>query len=384
VVRGVYEKSQMEDTVNEIWTDLEKSGAVKEKDVQSWDNMAIAKTGIFGDSVAHSKMMWENRQSPKLHRIYSNLIGTEDLLVSLDRVCVMRPTKGVPKYLGGEEKVDHPEWKTVDAWFHWDLNPWFWTGEGLTELEKQDYELEFQTQKKQAEKSWQHPQLAAYRFITEHNGSKNTGLVKVQGLVALVDSRQDDGGFITVPGFTSYLSEWTKKTKKYSGMHFVGVKKNQKFVEKAQKITMRAGSVVIWNSCQPHCNFSNNSSNFRFCQYIKMFPTSLGDPTPAELKARAVALRSLLPRSFKANETGQQVFGLKHETGPSLLSRVWAAISPSPSTSSSSSLVSSSASTVTSSASTSSTMTSSSDSTSASSSDSTPASSSTSNSSSTS
>jgi len=148
VVRGVYEKSQMEDTVNEIWTDLEKSGAVKEKDVQSWDNMAIAKTGIFGDSVAHSKMMWENRQSPKLHRIYSNLIGTEDLLVSLDRVCVMRPTKGVPKYLGGEEKVDHPEWKTVDAWFHWDLNPWFWTGEGLTELEKQDYELELQTQKK--------------------------------------------------------------------------------------------------------------------------------------------------------------------------------------------------------------------------------------------
>jgi len=194
--------------------------------------------------------------------------------------------------------------------------------------------------------------MAAYRFITEHNGSKNIGIPKVQGLVALVDSRKDDGGFITVPGFTSYLPEWSKKTKKYNGMHFVGVKKNQKFIEKAQKITMRAGSVVIWNSCQPHCNFSNNSSNFRFCQYIKMFPASLANPTPAEFKARAAALRSLLPKSFKVSETGQQVFGFKHADGPSLLSRVWAVFSPSTSSTSSTSASASSATTTDSSVST--------------------------------
>jgi len=36
---------------------------------------------------------------------------------------------------------------------------------------------------------------------------------------------------------------------------------------------MRAGSLVVWSSTMPHCNFPNSSSRFRMCQYIKMFPT---------------------------------------------------------------------------------------------------------------
>jgi len=76
--------------------------------------------------------------------------------------------------------------------------------------------------------------------------------------------------------------------------------------EYAQKITMRAGSLVIWNSCMPHCNFSNDSSNLRMCQYIKMFPRQMCQQ-PLE---RARAIVKLLPPEFELDQHAIKVFGL--------------------------------------------------------------------------
>lgn len=38
-----------------------------------------------------------------------------------------------------------------------------------------------------------------------------------------------------------------------------------------QKISLRAGSLLIWSSELPHCNYPNDSNRFRKCQYVKMF-----------------------------------------------------------------------------------------------------------------
>lgn len=52
-------------------------------------------------------------------------------------------------------------------------------------------------------------------FIIENNGARNkTGKdKKMQGILALVDSREQDGGFCCVPGFHRHLSEWSKATR---------------------------------------------------------------------------------------------------------------------------------------------------------------------------
>ena len=67
---------------------------------------------------------------------------------------------------------DKPDWITKSRWLHWDMNPFHWTttGEGL------DYEFN--------------------DFITENNGTKNTGEIKVQGMINLVDAREQDGGYV--------------------------------------------------------------------------------------------------------------------------------------------------------------------------------------------
>src|SRR5687768_14836587 len=50
-------------------------------------------------------------------------------------------------------------------------------------------------------------------FIQENNGSRNDGIVKLQGLISFVDSREEDGGFCLVPGFQKHLKEWAELTK---------------------------------------------------------------------------------------------------------------------------------------------------------------------------
>jgi len=104
------------------------------------------------------------------------------------------------------------------------------------------------------------------------------GYYKCQGLINLIDSTENEGGFCTVPGFHKVLKDWAIKTKEsayaYQMRHvpeFVNVPKNDKMNDQYQKITSRSGSLIIWNSEQPHCNFPNNSNTFRMNQYIKMF-----------------------------------------------------------------------------------------------------------------
>jgi hypothetical protein len=154
---------------------------------------------------------------------------------------------------------------------------------------------------------WDNPRSANHTFITEHNGSKPLRrLPKVQGLVALVDSGEHDGGFITVPGFHKFVRQYALQTEIYCRSSFVGVQNDPEWIGYAQKITMRAGSIVVWDSQMPHCNFPNDSSNMRMCQYIKMFPRKMVNSP----RHRAVALRRLLPAGLSLSHHQIKVFGL--------------------------------------------------------------------------
>lgn len=165
-------------------------------------------------------------------------------------------------------------------------------------------------------------------------------ILKVQGLISLVDCKKEDGGFHTVPKFSKYcFDEWARQNEgsehhqkfkyppsfHYSSLlcsslfitfHYLSVlfffsisfhhlfivfsfsfrnlfivfllnwpvrkeasfvpvpKDDELFYGHLQAVPMRTGSMVVWNSKQPHGNYPNNSDHFRICQYL-LFSFSL-------------------------------------------------------------------------------------------------------------
>jgi hypothetical protein len=71
-----------------------------------------------------SQEAWHNRGVPILNTLFSRLIGCNDLLVSVDRACLMVPTRNVPTLEQASEAdaptlvvKDRPDLKTADAWY---------------------------------------------------------------------------------------------------------------------------------------------------------------------------------------------------------------------------------------------------------------------------
>jgi len=212
----------------------------------------------------------------------------------------MRPTINVPKGKIDDNGIaidantptmNRDEWRTEEVWLHWDLNPWLWTGT----KEGEDYSFD--------------------GFISENNGSRNTGQRKLQGLIAITESREEDGGFCTVPGFHKYLKDWSERTfpsdycaSNIKRMPFVHVPDNDPMIKQLQKITARAGSLVVWSSEQPHCNFPNRSNRFRMNQYVKMFPAQEGGDGTDERKETI----TLMTKSVEVTPIGSKLFGLEN------------------------------------------------------------------------
>jgi len=244
VIDNVLEKNEIDTTILEVWETLEKAEKiVNRNDSNTWG--FYSPVGILGDLPCSSKQAWRNRQNPKLYRAFSTIMNTKELWVSIDRFGIMRPTENVPIGKLKEEKIrkdvkdsngleckSMKDWKTVPLWLHWDLNPWIWTtGEG------NDYDF---------------GDDSVFNFIVENNGSKNDGRLKLQGLINLIDSTENEGGFCTVPGYFQYLNSYAKITKdslyaerKKKTFDFVNVFPDDKMNDQYVKITSRAGSLII-------------------------------------------------------------------------------------------------------------------------------------------
>ena len=109
-------------------------------DPDNWENYwpgFTTYTGIIGRLPSTGIQIVRNRQNPHLYKAFQTIYremrtpeaAQEDpemkLVASLDRAGVMRPTCRV-QHLDGTVR-DHEDWKTNLKW-HFDLNPWVWTG----------------------------------------------------------------------------------------------------------------------------------------------------------------------------------------------------------------------------------------------------------------
>jgi len=325
VIRDVLNQEQLDNSLADIWRVIEGTDsatadttsmiratssfiAADRSDPLTWTPNngypSMEQVGILGGQVAVQASAFENRQNENLYRVFAHLLGQKQLLVSLDRFGVIRPTKQV-LLKDGITRQDFPQYVTREKWMHWDMNPF----KLLLSQEEKDKCIK--------EKSGADNLIATNPdsfFITENNETLHT-FRKLQGFIALGDATESDGGFICVPSFHKHIEEWARANSEYyatkfAARDFVSVPENDPLCDQGVKVPVRAGSLVIWDSRLPHCNFPNDSDKFRYVQYVKMFPKRKNAPTFNQ--CREMFIKEMLGKSnFQPSELGNKLFGLQ-------------------------------------------------------------------------
>jgi len=234
-------------------------------DPETWDKYwppsVFSKRGFISGGVDHYQQSWNNRMNPNIYELFSRILGPT-IWVDPDRYGVMRPTKNI--VLKDGSMVDRMDWITEHNWLHWDQNPW-----------------------------------------TEPD------FVRVQGLLALVDNTESTGSFHCVPGFPSYFREWGQKNiniRKLGGL--INVPENDIIRSYIQKITLRAGSFLIWDSRLPHGNFPNSGDQFRMVQYIRMEQSKENDEQ--KIKERFTMWKMNPGPQPVLSELGEKLMGFRN------------------------------------------------------------------------
>jgi len=150
IVHDAVPPENLTGVIEAIWTFLE----MDPHDPATWyhpperaNGMAeLNKAGMV--EMYHHPAMWANRQHPRVYGAFADLLGTEELWVSIDRVNMNPPAR--------------PDWN-FQGFIHWDID---------TAIQPLPFEL--------------------------------------QGFLSLADTAADQGGFQCVPGFVKAFPEWVK------------------------------------------------------------------------------------------------------------------------------------------------------------------------------
>jgi hypothetical protein len=246
-----------------------------------------------------------NRENPNIYRAYATVFSDEDLIVNIDRIGMHRPTRGV--MMNGEE-VEMEAWKTAAEWLHFDLNPWTGcTTSACCYLFVMPVSLTMS--------------VVASFFHSANHGHANTvnrgwEWRRVQGILALKDCREEDGGFHAVPGFHRHVRAWAEANEHLREKHVqpnvydettVQVPKDDPIREHVQHMPLRRGSLLIWDSALPHGNYPNNSAEFRVVQYIRMAPRRDPSLLPALIHSQEYLMirPSMFPATYCPSELGK-------------------------------------------------------------------------------
>jgi len=264
VVVSVLSQREVEQFVEGLWHNpnlLGKKG-IDRNDPATWEganwpagggqNKGFLPLDVgFGES-------WKIRQHPKIYQIFSLGLWSDKLICSIDRIGVMRPTKGI--LLPNGKKVDKKHWETDANFFHWDQNP------------------------------WTHPNF-----------------IKVQGLVTFSSHTKESGGFHCVPGFVHHYGSWGVENMEFkqSG-DLINVPPDDPMRKYLRKIEMPAGSLLIWDGRTPHGNYPNEGNSFRMVQYLTM---NCQEEQLREFTARLT--RNAVPPSVELTELGKKLTGLE-------------------------------------------------------------------------
>jgi len=182
VFNGILNEDECQKSVDELFQLCE----MKPSDPSTWNHWpknGMERYGTPTQAPLFSPQLLRNRQNPRLHRAFSLLLKTQDLLINHDRACLMRPV------------AENPSWATSLS-LHLDFNPWNYLSSDHSQLEKAFNELDYST-------------LA--QFIAENNQIVfSPDETPLQGGFNFLDNFEEDGGFIIIPGFNHHFEEWAR------------------------------------------------------------------------------------------------------------------------------------------------------------------------------
>jgi ectoine hydroxylase-related dioxygenase (phytanoyl-CoA dioxygenase family) len=230
IVHNAVPQENLDALVEAIWDFLE----MDRHDSQTWyhipwgENQMVELNKAGMVELYHHQAMWNNRQHPRVHGAFADLWGTAKLWVTIDRVNMNPPAR--------------PGWD-FSGFIHWDID------------------------------------TATMPLPFE-----------VQGVLSLVDTTAEQGGFQCVPGFVKRFPEWVKTQPADRNTwrpDLAGLE--------VKSIATRAGDLLIWHSGLPHGTGRNASSRPRLAQYISMFPAHEDDEAMRE--ERISSWQERLPRT---------------------------------------------------------------------------------------
>lgn len=128
VVDNVLTQEEIAASAQEVFEFLAEKGEVKADDPATWEQWPreICRNGGFMGRFPYYKRIselsstfvdrqpqaWRNRENPKMHQVFANLLGTRRLWVSVDRYGIMRPTR----VRTAEGEVVREDWLTKKDW----------------------------------------------------------------------------------------------------------------------------------------------------------------------------------------------------------------------------------------------------------------------------
>lgn len=157
----------------------------------------------------HHELLWQNRQAERVYGAFCDVWDTDELWVALDRINL-----NAPNY---DERTIHP-------FIHWDID-----------------------------------------------SKANPIPQRVQGVLALNDNSQEQGGFQCVPSLYQEFDDWVKKQPGDRHMYVPQLSDHHQIIIPE----VEAGDLIIFNGLLPHgiaANFTRDQ--IRAVQYLTMFPAA--------------------------------------------------------------------------------------------------------------
>jgi len=207
VIANAVPRDNIDRTVDFLWEFTEMAPA----DQASWDRRQLRDIDMSELNnagmveVYNHQTLWDNRQEPRIYDAFVDIWDRVDLWVTIDRANLNTPNRGL---------------RPFDGFIHWDCDT-----------------------------------------------TEDPPAVAVQGVLSLVDTDEDVGGFQCVPEIFRDFEAW---------------KANQPANRDGWKpdlgtltptfVPLKQGDLVIWNSLLPHGIRANRSDRSRIAQYISMSP----------------------------------------------------------------------------------------------------------------
>ena len=283
IIRDILTPEECERTIQDIWTYLPPLTRDDPLSWNTWPKTGSERFGMPTYDVVTTQTALDNRLKLNTYKAFETVLSGREtplldvenderlkLFVSHDRYGTMRPSKDL--FINGQVK-NMPQWKT-NYNVHLDMDPWKYFDLLSNELSL-NVTKGVLTQLNYSKKS---------EFIRENNVihpmlNQSTHL-HVQGSIALQDNFEEDGGFVCVPGFHNYLHEWAVSTlgikhryldEENSTAYSIRFSPNHPINKAHIRVSVPQGAAIIWDQRLPHGSGPNNSSNWRYVQYLKMF-----------------------------------------------------------------------------------------------------------------